>query len=183
MPPAQAAPSTWQEPDPPSWSAAAPVTEAYGMSLPPRSRHSADAEAAADPYAVPAEPAPSPMEWLASRSLLDAPAAPEVPPTAERPRPSPRRRRNDDDLVPPPADDLLTTERPAAPRPSSAGYPFGPPAPVAPTPPPNGVGQSRPEETLAEGGVQPATGGRRRRRYREEDGSGDDVLARILRGG
>jgi hypothetical protein len=186
-PPSQPAPSTWQDPEPPpSWSAAAPVTEAYGMSLPPRrSRHSADAgTAAADSPVAPAEPAPSPMEWLASRSLLDAPVEPQVLPTAERPRPSPRRRRNDDDLVPPPADDLLTTERPAAPRPSSAGYPFGSPAPVTPTPPANGApGHSRLEEILAEGGVQPATGSRRRRRYREDDGSDDDVLARILRGG
>jgi hypothetical protein len=124
------------------------------------------------------------MEWLASRSLLDTPGAPDVPPTAERPRPSPRRRRSDDDLVPPPADDQLTTERPAAPRPSGAGYPFGPPTTPPPTPAPNGsTGHHRLEEILAESGVQPATGSRRRRRYREDDGSDDDVLARVLRGG
>ena len=151
------------------------------MSLPPRrSRHSADGEVAADAFAPPAEPPPSPMEWLASRSLLDAPAAADVPPTAERPHPSPRRRRNDDDLVPPPVDDQLTTERPAA-RPAGAGYPFGP---SAPSPATNGsAGHSRLEEILAESGVQPATGSRRRRRYRDDDGSDDDVLSRVLRGG
>jgi hypothetical protein len=169
------------EPDPPSWSP--PVTEAYGMSLPPRrSRHSADGEAA-DLFALPAEPPPSPLEWLGSRALVDPPAAPDVPATAERPRPTPRRRRDDGDLVPPSADDLLTTERPAAGRLTGAGYPFGPPAP--PTPPvPNGTGgHDRLEEILAESGVQPATGNRRRRRYRDDDGSDDDVLSRVLRGG
>ena len=176
------APPTWEEPEPPARPVAAPVTEAYGMSLPPRrSRHSTDGETAGDPFAAPADPPPTPMEWLASRSMLDAPAASDVPPTAEGPRPIPRRRRNDDDLVPPPVDDQLTTERPAA-RPSSAGYHFGPPA--TPPPAPNGgPGYSRLEEILAESGVQPATGGRRRRRYREDDGSDDDVLSRVLRGG
>jgi hypothetical protein len=38
---------------------------------------------------------------------------------------------------------------------------------------------SRLAEILAENGVSPATGGRRRRRYRDEDES-DDVLARVL---
>jgi hypothetical protein len=36
-------------------------------------------------------------------------------------------------------------------------------------------------EILAENGVSPSTGGRRRRRYRDED-EPDDVLARVLRG-
>jgi hypothetical protein len=146
------------------------------MSLPPRrSRHSADAESA-----EPAEPPPSPMEWLASRALVDEPDPFDVPPTAERPRPTPRRRRNDDDLVPPPADDVRTTERPAA-RPAGVGSRFEPPP--APTPSPDAAGHSRLEEILAENGAQPATGTRRRRRYREDDGSDDDVLSRVLRGG
>jgi hypothetical protein len=34
-------------------------------------------------------------------------------------------------------------------------------------------------DILAENGVSPPTGGRRRRRYRDED-EGDDVLARVL---
>ena len=38
---------------------------------------------------------------------------------------------------------------------------------------------TRVAEILAENGVNPATGGRRRRRYRDEDDQ-DDVLARVL---
>jgi hypothetical protein len=45
-----------------------------------------------------------------------------------------------------------------------------------PEPPAEG---NRLAEILAENGVTPATGGRRRRRYRDEDQS-DDVLARVL---
>jgi hypothetical protein len=180
--PAPAPPPDRHDPQPPPRPAAAPVTEAYGMSLPPRrSRHSDDAEAVADAF-PPAEPAPSPLEWLAARSLLDTPT-PDVAPTAERPRPTPRRRRNDDDLVPQQADDLLTTERPVAGRAPGGGGPFTPPASAAPPPAPSDpVGHSRLEEILAESGVRPATGSRRRRRYREDDGSDDDVLARVLRG-
>jgi hypothetical protein len=184
LPPVPAEPSAPvrpAQPEPSSWPAVAPVTEAYGMSLPPRrSRHSTEGEGAADPYAAPADPPPSPLEWLSSRSLLDAPAGSDVPPTAERPRPAPRRRRDDGDLVPPPADDVLTTERPAAGRPSGAGHPFGPPSPLPGDGP---AGHTRLEEILAESGVQPASGSRRRRRYRDEDGSDDDVLSRVLRGG
>jgi hypothetical protein len=40
---------------------------------------------------------------------------------------------------------------------------------------------TRVAEILADNGVAPATGGRRRRRYRDED-EPDDVLARVLRG-
>jgi hypothetical protein len=39
--------------------------------------------------------------------------------------------------------------------------------------------ENRLAELLAENGVEPAAGGRRRRRYRE-DGESDDVLARVL---
>ncbi len=181
--PAQPLPtSAWPLPpvpaEPLASSPAAPVTQTYGMSLPPRrSRHAADGEGPVEP----AEPAPSPLEWLASRSLLD-PTADELPATAERPRPTPRRRRSDEGLVPPAPDDVLTTERPAAPA-----VPFGSPAPPAPPAAvPGGAtpaGSSRLEEILAESGVQPAGGSRRRRRYRDEDGSDDDVLSRVLRGG
>jgi hypothetical protein len=61
-----------------------------------------------------------------------------------------------------------------------------PPAPPADPPghggPPRAGGpesDSRLAEILAENGVSPSTGGRRRRRYREE-GESDDVLARVL---
>jgi hypothetical protein len=100
--------------------------------LPPRpSRHSADAESA-----------PSPLDWLAARSLIDtaAPAAQAEPATDPR------------------------------------GLPSG-----------NGAGPhgqnttDRLAQILAENRVEPSSGGRRRRRYRE-DGETDDVLARVLRG-
>ena len=35
-------------------------------------------------------------------------------------------------------------------------------------------------EILAENGVSPASGGRRRRRYREDGDGSDDVLSRVL---
>jgi hypothetical protein len=44
---------------------------------------------------------------------------------------------------------------------------------VSPNPP------IRVADILAENGVSPSTGGRRRRRYRDED-EPDDVLARVL---
>jgi hypothetical protein len=166
-------------PEPPSW--APPATEGYGLpDLPRRSRHSAAAD---DPEPLPTTPPPSPVEWLAARSQLDGPAAD---------RPQPRRRRTDDDalahpLLQPSPDDLRTTERPVAPAPSSADYPFGSPAPLpeqaavepASSPSPEHV---RVDQILADSGVTPATGSRRRRRYREDDGA-DDVLSRVLRGG
>jgi hypothetical protein len=154
------------EAEPPVWTTPGPTTEAYSLSLPPRSRHAAEPEPSA-------EPAPSPLEWLASSSLLDSPGA-----ELSTDDPGPRRRRTDGD-VPSWAtpDDVRTTERPAA------GYSFGEAAPA-----PSGNrdqapgGHSRLDEILAESGVQPASGSRRRRRYRDEDGSDDDVLSRVLRG-
>ncbi len=200
-PPAAQAPAPQPAPlpvaEPPAWMPVAPATEGYGLpDLPARrSRHSAAADDDAEP--LPTSPPPSPVEWLAARSLLDEPA------TQERPRPSPRRRRTDDDdplahpLLPPRPEDARTTERPAAPAPSSSAYPFGAPAPLpqpepaGPEPavpgpaapgPAAGTGSVRVDQILADSGVTPATGSRRRRRYREDDGS-DDVLSRVLRGG
>jgi hypothetical protein len=43
----------------------------------------------------------------------------------------------------------------------------------------DGQNDNRLAELLAENGVSPSTGSRRRRRYRE-DGEPDDVLARVL---
>jgi hypothetical protein len=146
----------------------APPTAAFSMSPPARPT----------PSPVP-EPLPSPLEWLAARSLLD-PA-----PTAFRPEVPPHRRRSDDAE---PADPgaAPTTQRPAVPS--------GPPpvrvddrgayrVAVRPEPPVDGSpapGQEkRLDEILAENGVSPASGGRRRRRYRDED-EPDDVLARVL---
>ena len=111
----------------------------------------------ATPHADPAEPAPpvapeplpSPLEWLAARSLIDA------APASSRPEVPPRSRRDDDALADPAA--APATQRPA----------------VSPNPP------IRVADILAENGVSPSTGGRRRRRYRDED-EPDDVLARVL---
>jgi hypothetical protein len=111
----------------------------------------------------PVEPTPSPLEWLAARSLLDdAPS-----PAASRPEVPPRRRRSDDEA--PPAVDPASA--PTAQR------------PVAPPPVRVDTGEAtrghRVADILAENGVSPPTGSRRRRRYRDED-EGDDVLARVL---
>jgi hypothetical protein len=61
-------------------------------------------------------------------------------------------------------EDALTTERPA-------------PAPASPFP-----ADTNPQlaEILAKSGVTPPSGGRRRRRYRDEDQPADDVLSRVL---
>ncbi|MGY2064662.1 DUF6779 domain-containing protein [Blastococcus sp. SYSU DS0619] len=118
------------------------------------SRHASDGP-------PPVDPLPSPLEWLAARSLLDTPAGD-----------APQRRRTDDLEPPLPAAAAPTTQHPAmaphwaAPQPEPDGG-TGPDAPV------------RLEQILAENGVSPSSGGRRRRRYREEDDS-DDVLARVL---
>ena len=123
---------------------------------------------------------PSPLDWLAARSLLDA------TPTSVRPDVPPLRRR--DDVPPVDLAAAPTTQRPAVPS--------GPPplpvddrgsyrVAVRPEPPvtsgPAPGQEKRIDEILAENGHAPATGGRRRRRYRDED-EPDDVLARVLRG-
>jgi hypothetical protein len=116
-------------------------------------------------------PPPQPLDWLASRSLVDAPP----PPYAE---PEPRRRRTDAPAptAPPRPDDQLTTERPVAQR-------ERPPVPAVPTAeaatPAEEDPSTRLAQLLAESGLTPPSGGRRRRRYREDDES-NDVLARVL---
>ncbi|UOX99913.1 hypothetical protein [Blastococcus sp. PRF04-17] len=138
-----------------------PATSAFPLSVPP-------------PVDRPPEEPPSPLEWLAARSLLDPAAA------------SPRRRRGDDEGPVPEAAGATTTQRPVVPA--------GPPPvriddrggyrvavrdePAADGRP--GPGQEkRLDQILAENGVAPTAGGRRRRRYRDED-EPDDVLARVL---
>jgi hypothetical protein len=123
----------------------------------------------------PVEPPPSPLEWLAARSLLD-------PPAGETSLPSRRRRTHDDEPADPAA--TPTMQRPAVPssvRIDDRGsyrvaVPGSQPA-AAPSEPT--TQDNRLAEILAENGVTPATGGRRRRRYRD-DGESDDVLARVL---
>jgi hypothetical protein len=120
-----------------------------------------------------AAPPPSPLEWLAARSALEPSTSPSLSQV------SPRRRRGDDDLVDPAA--APTTQRPAVPpaKPGvriddRGGYRVRVPEEPDPEPAPQGT-------RVAENGVSPSTGGRRRRRYRDED-EADDVLARVLRG-
>lgn len=166
-----------------------PATTAFPL-LPP-------AAPAEPPPAAPAELPPSPLDWLASRELLDVPDAPVARPTA--PRPSPRRRRGDEPGLPPEAD-VRTAERPGPvsertriedrgscrfatsepvpPVPSSAPVHSPEEAPAS-GPATSSGGSSRLAEILAENGVSPSSGGRRRRRYRE-DGESDDVLSRVL---
>jgi hypothetical protein len=176
-----------RDPEPePAWRATpAPEPEPAGRPTPTAAPPTAVAPIAAPPVAPPAEPPPSPLEWLAARSLLD-------PPPAPRPEVPARRRRTDDDLGParPDPASAATTQRPSVPS--------GPPpvriddrggyrvrvrddeSPAAPSPSPSGptTQGTRVAEILAENGVTPASG-RRRRRYREEDDA-DDVLSRVL---
>jgi hypothetical protein len=152
-------------------------------------------------YLPPApEPAPSPVEWLADRSLLDPadlgpaarsrhaaaePALYDEPDRYDEPRAAqpplrqvPYRRRRTDDTDElgraDPVDDL-TAERPIVPpdRPPLPSY--GQPAPE---PAPQTDGHARLAEILAENGARPS--GRRQHRYREDD-EPDDVLSRVLR--
>ena len=101
-------------------------------------------------------------------------------------RPEVPRRRRDDDAEPIDLAAAPTTQRPAvAPTPpplridDRGGYRVAVRAeqPEASGPAPGQ--EKRLDDILAENGVSPATGGRRRRRYRDED-EPDDVLARVL---
>jgi Domain of unknown function (DUF6779) len=175
-----------------------------------RARHS-DEQADGSRVAAPDATTESPLEWLAARSLVDAvpppvlsppstpsAQAPLTPSTALRPSVAPRpsarpqptppagagrplpdlpplRRRSDDPGAESTAERPLVTAG-AVPAASIDTGPVGRPAPDV-----DGEG-NRLAEILAENGVSPSTGGRRRRRYRE-DGEPDDVLARILSGG
>ncbi|HLM04045.1 MAG TPA: DUF6779 domain-containing protein [Blastococcus sp.] len=118
----------------------------------------------APPPVTPAEPPAPPLEWLAARSSLDAArgsSEPDLPP---------RRRRSDDD-APPYVDPASapTAQRPVAPPPVPADDRGTEPA----------TRGHRVADILADNGVSPPTGSRRRRRYRDED-EPDDVLARVL---
>jgi hypothetical protein len=188
-PPVPPLPTTWRPVDaepaaaepargPHVWTSIARHEEAAAAS-----RHSAAETPPAPPTATfpmspppPVDPPPSPLEWLAARSLLDQPEAPAA-------RPVPHRRRRDDDLAVEPVDlaSAPTTQRPAVPAAKPpvriddrGGYRVA--VPQEPAPP---TQDTRLAEILAENGVAPATGGRRRRRYRDDDEQ-DDVLARVL---
>ncbi|TFV63884.1 UNVERIFIED_ORG: hypothetical protein E4P37_13970 [Bacillus sp. AZ43] len=154
--------------DTPLWSAAArAATAPQPESPPPTTTFSFGPRAVTQP---PAPEPPSPLDWLAARSALDAEA--------------PRRRRSDDAPAEPAA--APTAQRPAVPpnpplRVDDRGsYRVAvrderPAEPAGPS-----RHDKRLEDILAENGVQPPSGGRRRRRYRDDD-EPDDVLARVLR--
>jgi hypothetical protein len=161
----------------------APPTTDFPMATPDAGSRAAvpptTARPVTPPPVAPPEPLPTPLEWLAARSLIDA------EPTSFRPEVPPRRRRGDE----PPADPAAatTTQRPLVPNPpiridDRGSYRVAVPAerPAEPSgpplPPPS---EKRLADILAENGVSPSTGGRRRRRYRDEDEQ-DDVLARVL---
>ncbi len=148
------------------------------------------------PAAVPLGPATTAFPLLPPAAEPPVPAAVQPPATPELrpspPRPSPRRRRGDEPLQhPSPVADALTAERSAPPSPEvrvedRGGYRVAMPEPAAAQPAPSphpapstSPGTGRLAEILAENGVTPTTGGRRRRRYRE-DGDSDDVLSRVL---
>jgi hypothetical protein len=159
------------------------------------SRHSAREEPTAAPTSAfpmspptsltplappPVEPLPSPLEWLEARSLVEPPTSPSL-------RPAPQRRRSDDAAAVNRIDPASapTAQRPAVPpaKPvvridDRGGYRVAVREDPEPEPATQGT---RVAEILAENGGSPATGGRRRRRYRDED-EPDDVLARVLRG-
>jgi hypothetical protein len=123
------------------------------------------------------EPLPSPLEWLAARSLID----PES--TSFRPEVPPRRRRGEEAPADPAA--APTTQRPAvSPHPpiridDRGGYRVAVREDQQAERPGSPAQEKRLADILAENGVSPATGGRRRRRYRDDD-EPDDVLARVL---
>ncbi|TFV90578.1 DUF6779 domain-containing protein [Blastococcus sp. CT_GayMR16] len=162
-------------------SPAAPPTSAFPMSPSYRAADVAPARPAVPPPTTltppPVEPLPSPLEWLAARSQLD-------PQTSPSQRPVPHRRRRDDGLSADPVDPAAapTMQRPAVPRAKPGlriddrgGYRVA----VREEPDEPTTQDTRLAEILAENGVTPAPGGRRRRRYRDED-EPDDVLARVL---
>ncbi|SEK45386.1 hypothetical protein SAMN04515665_102200 [Blastococcus sp. DSM 46786] len=113
------------------------------------------------PPSPPAAP-PSPLEWLAARSFVEPPAPPRIDD-------APRRRRTDEAVEPAPLAEFAPTTAQPAVTPTWAA-PQEPDRPATPV---------RLAQILAENGATPASGGRRRRRYRE-DGESDDVLARVL---
>jgi hypothetical protein len=166
-------------------SPAPPSTTAFPMSPQPRaaSRSAVPPPTSLTPIAPPVvDPPPSPLEWLAARSLLEPQTSPSL-------RPVPHRRHRDDELAAEPVDPAgaPTMQRPAVPSSKQSvgiddreGYRVAVREEPTPQDEPTTQG-NRLAEILAENGVSPATGGRRRRRYRDEDVS-DDVLARVLRG-
>jgi hypothetical protein len=165
-----------------------PATSTTWSSAPETSAFPSVAPSPSPP--VPPDPMETPLEWLTARSLVDAapvrPASPPpVPPSTQgrpsvpaRPSPHPRPRPT----PPPPSVRLQADLAPVRRRPDDAGSSTAerPLAPASPSPGAPAPGtDARLAEILAENGVSPATGSRRRHRYRDDD-EPDDVLARVL---
>jgi hypothetical protein len=118
---------------------------------------------------------PPPWDRATLRPMAEAPPPPYV-------EPEPRRRRTDEPAptAPPAPAERLTVERPAA-RPVRPPVP----GPVVAAPTLQGLAPAQPDQAtrlaqlLAESGLTPPSGGRRRRRYRG-DGEDDEVLSRVL---
>lgn len=170
------APAPAADEDMPLWSATAHDTAESVRQTPPPATTSFPLSAGTGPAPEPVAPPPSPLEWLAARSLIDA------EPTSFRPEVPPRRRRGDEPSVDPAS--AATTQRPAvrAHPPirvdDRGGYRVAVPD-ERPAERPGPSQEKRLADILAENGVSPSTGGRRRRRYRDDD-EPDDVLARVL---
>ncbi|MFP5371479.1 MAG: DUF6779 domain-containing protein [Actinomycetes bacterium] len=169
-------------PAPPPRPTAPPIWQAPAVEGPPlpEERRPPLARPPVPPPVLPGPAvAPSPSDWLAARSSLDAPAPPsrpDVPPVRRRVPDVARDVRRS-------SAEVRTTHRPAA---------ASPPARTdgrdgsrtashdqAPAPTPGPARDNRLAEILAENGVSPSSGGRRRHRYRDGD-EPDDVLARVL---
>jgi hypothetical protein len=151
-----ASPPPWSSPEPSPATTAFPLASPPGRADEPESRPAPwpSRPAAPEPPMAPQTEMQQPLEWLAARSLLDArpPAAPARPSVPEPPAA--------------PATAAYSAVTPGS-TPSSADRPGGT------------TGSLRVSEILAENGVNPPTGSRRRRRYRDDDTS-DDVLSRVL---
>jgi hypothetical protein len=163
----------------------APSTSAMWSSAPETSAF--PSVAPTPPPAPSPDPTETPLEWLTARSLVDpAPVRPAPPPpvppstqvrASVAARPSPRPRPT----PPPPSVRLQADLAPVRRRPDEAGSSTAErPVASANQPAPGAPGtDGRLAEILAENGVSPATGSRRRHRYRDDD-EPDDVLARVL---
>ena len=152
-----------------SWSA--PATTAF-PAVPPAVRMPAAAPPPRPP--VPSRrPVPPHPPVPATLSSPVAGPSTQPPAPARQDTDGPRRRHTDEPLLPPlPGELAPTTQHPAvAPRWAAPERPD--------TTVPRPGTDDRLARILAENGVSPSSGGRRRRRYRE-DGESDDVLARVL---
>ena len=171
LPPSSYAPPAWSSPGPAARTAAPAPAERYAPPPPPSSAprptytqpHPATDDLLLGYRGEPTDPGTGrPSRHAAEETLSPA------PPTSAIPE-APLRRRRYDESAP----------EPLPPVPGAASRAQSWSAPPAPEPVTAGADPDRLARILAENGVAPAGGGRRRRRYRDEDAT-DDVLARVL---